>query len=165
MQLGSFGGTYFRDIKSAVTGRAYKGRDAIAEFPKAWFRGLDVSKEVCSSTHDRAINKYGVDCGVCLGQWETSGWISSIDPYGWFQWYCRFFMGRRSSDDCRQIGRFKQITALRRGQLCNDIINASAACKDYEVSPVLRQSLQHWAYRLSLEDLEAHRKKLKSKKK
>jgi len=164
LQLGSFGGTYFRDIESAVVGQALKGRDVIKELPKNWFKGLDVPKQVCSPIHNRALNKYAVDCGVCLGQWETSGWISSLDPYGWFQWFCRFHLGRRSTDDCRQIGRFRRITGLRRGQLCNDILNARASWNDATVSPVLRQALQHWAYRITREDLEAHKKK-KTKKK
>jgi hypothetical protein len=159
LRLGSFGGTYFRDIKSAVTDQAYKGRQVIAEFPNAWFKGLDLARQVCSPTHDKALNKYKVDCGVCLGQWETSGWISSLDPYGWFQWYCRFFLGRRSTDDSRQISRFQRITALRRGQLCNDLLKSRAKATDMKVSPVMRQALQHWAYCLRPEDLKAQQKK------
>ncbi|CAE8712195.1 unnamed protein product, partial [Polarella glacialis] len=160
LQLGSFGGTYFRDIRSAVTGQELKGREVIAEFPKAWFKGLDLAKQVCCPTHDKAVNKYKVACGVCLGQWETSGWISPLDPYGWFQWYCRFSHGRRSSDDNRQISRFRQITAMRRGQLCKALVKARAKCTDTKVSPVMRQALQHWAYRLHPLELEAHRKQM-----
>lgn len=161
LQLGSFGGTYFRDIESAVTNKLLKGRATIEEFPKAWFKELNVAKQVCSSSYDEQVNQYKVTCGVCLGQWETSGWISPLDPYGWFQWYCRFFLGRRSSDDDRQIGRFRQICSLRRGQLCGALIKANATCGDTKVSPVMRQSLQHWAYRLTPADLRKHRANLK----
>ena len=53
------------------------------------------------SRHSMGVNKFGAKCGGSLGMWESSGWISSLDPYGWFQWYCRFFQGRRCSDDER----------------------------------------------------------------
>ena len=52
------------------------------------------------------VNRYRVKCGGSLGMWESSGWISALDPYGWFQWYCRFYLGRRCTDDERQIQRW-----------------------------------------------------------
>merc|ERR1711957_344088 len=136
-----------------------KGHEVIAEFPKAWLKGLNKTKQVCSAQHDAEVNKYGVSCGVCLGQWESSGWIGPLDPYGWFQWYCRFFLGRRTSDDDRQIGRFRKITALRRGQLCASVVESRTSCHDAKTSPLLRQALQHWGYRLTQEHLQAYRKK------
>jgi hypothetical protein len=164
MQLGSFGGTYFRDIVSAVTGVRYKGRDVIKEFPKDWFKGLDLDLGVCSPTYDKLVNKYKVSCGGSLGQWECSGWISELDPYGWFHWYCRFFLGRRSTDDARQVSRWLKgqgPTGRWRVRLCNDIIKKKAKLDDATVSPVLRQVLQHWAYKLTLEDLRRHAMKRK----
>eukprot|EP00927_Polykrikos_kofoidii_P039150 TRINITY_DN33587_c0_g1_i1.p1 TRINITY_DN33587_c0_g1~~TRINITY_DN33587_c0_g1_i1.p1 ORF type:complete len:270 (+),score=47.24 TRINITY_DN33587_c0_g1_i1:88-897(+) len=162
IQLGSFGGTYFRDIYSAVTGERYQGLEVIKELPKDWFKGVDVDTMVCSSAYAKKLNKYGVSCGGSLGQWETSGWISASDPYGWFQWYCHFFLGRRSTDDERQISRWQKgqgPTGRWRIRLCNDIIKARAAYDDVRVSPVLRQVLQHWAYKLEPADLEEHRRK------
>lgn len=135
----------------------------LSEFPSEWFKMLDLSKHVCSPIQDITVNKYKVAVGVCLGQWETSGWISPLDPYGWFQWYCRFSLGRRSSDDPRQIQRFRQIVALRRGQLCNDLIKSGSECNDLKVGSVMRQSLQHWAYKLTSADLTSHRQKMKAK--
>jgi len=162
MQLGSFGGTYFRDIVSGVTGRKYRGEDVIREFPRSWFKGLDFSTMVCASSYSKHVNQYKVSCGGSLGQWECSGWISELDPYGWFQWYCRFFLGRRTDDDARQIRRWlagQGPTGRWRVRLCNDIIKRKAKVDDAKVSPVLRQVLQHWAYKLTAADLASHRKK------
>jgi hypothetical protein len=162
MQLGSFGGTYFRDIESAVTGQKYKGRVVIKEFPRDWFKGLDLDSVVCSPTYGKQVNKYKVSCGGSLGQWECSGWISTPDPYGWFHWYCRFFLGRRTTDDRRQIDRWLRgqgPTGRWRIRLCNDLIKKKKKLEDVTVSPVIRQVLQHWAYKLTAADLEAHRQK------
>lgn len=159
IQLGSFGGTYFRDIVSGVTGEKYEGHEVVKELPEDWFDGLDLDADVCSSSYNKAANRYKVACGASLGQWECSGWISQLDPYGWFQWYCRFFLGRRSSDDERQIDRWMKgqgPTGRWRIQLCNKIIRARAHIDDVKVSPVIRQVLQHWAYKLTLSDLKQH---------
>lgn len=162
LQLGSFGGTYFRDIQSAVTGKSYQGKNLLKEFPREWFKSLDLAKCVCSQTYDKNVNKYRVSCGGSLGQWECSGWISELDPYGWFHWYCRFFLGRRSTDDERQISRWRAgqgPTGRWRIRLCNDIVREKAKIDDLKVSPVLRQVLQHWAYKLTPADLQRHKKR------
>jgi len=100
-QLGSFGGTYYRPIKSNITNKKYNNQHL--EFPKSWFIGLDSKTQVTSSICRTSLNKYKVSSGQSLRAWEESGWITPQDPYGWFQWYCRFYKGRRSSDDKRQI--------------------------------------------------------------
>lgn len=87
LQLGSFGGTYFRPITSSVTGESYK--DVWKELPKDWLEGLNIKTHVASSTYDKSLNKYKETCGGDLEMWESSGWITRIDPYGWFMWYCR----------------------------------------------------------------------------
>ena len=89
--------------------------------------------------------------------WENKGWINEQDPYGWVQWYCRFFKGRRSPDDDRQIRRWKAFAGEKgrfRNQLINLVISRETSHDDESVSPVIRQSLQHWAYRLNFEDFE-----------
>jgi len=159
MQLGSFGGTYYRDIVSAVTGQTYKGTQVIKEFPKDWFTGLKLETVVCSPHYSKQVNRYKGSCGASLGQWECSGWISELDPYGWFQWYCRFFLGRRTTDDARQISRWEKGQGPKgrwRSRLCNDILKAKGKVDDVKVSPVLRQVLQHWAYQLKAADLKKH---------
>lgn len=103
LQLGSFGGTYFRTIHSSITGKTYS--DAHKEFPADWFAGLDIAKAITAKVYVKAHNTYKIDCGGGLDMWEESGWIRDIDPFGWFQWYCRFYLGRRSDDDERQVAR------------------------------------------------------------
>jgi hypothetical protein len=87
LQMGSFGGTYFRPITSKVTGESYK--DVWKELPADWLEGLDIKTQIASKTYDKSLNRYKETCGGDLEMWESSGWISNIDPYGWFMWYTR----------------------------------------------------------------------------
>ncbi|EKU22710.1 hypothetical protein NGA_0037902, partial [Nannochloropsis gaditana CCMP526] len=84
LRAGSFGGGYFRPIHSSVTGEDYS--DAHKEFPSDWFEGLDMKRMITSKTYRPDINTYGVKCGGSLEMWESSGWITPVDPYGAFQW-------------------------------------------------------------------------------
>jgi hypothetical protein len=91
--------------------------------------------------------------------WESSGWISDIDPYGWFQWYCRFYMGRRSSDDARQISRGNGVAGVKgrfRNQLIGRCSRARKCFDDVSISPVIRQALLHWGYELTEKDADIY---------
>ena len=123
LNLGSFGGTYFRRIRSSVTNETYSG--VYKEFPKDWFEKLDIKKQVTSAKYQTTVNRYKVKCGGDLHMWESSGWISNIDPYGWFQWYCRFYLGRRSTDDDRQIKRGLGVCGPK-GRFRNQLIGRAA---------------------------------------
>jgi hypothetical protein len=163
LDLGSFGGTYFRPIDSSVTGKRHDNE--WKDLPEDWFKDLP-AKKFKSARYDNSVNTYGVSCGGDLNMWESSGWIRDIDPYGWFQWYCRFYLGRRSSDDDRQIarglgvfgptGRWKRNLVnqcLSRVKDQKDSDQLSKVLHDHAISPKIRQLLQHWGYRLSLKDL------------
>jgi len=153
---GAFGGTYFRPINSSVTGKSYRSSDVIREYPKSWFSGINIETHVTSSKYDKKINKYGVKCGSSLEDWEGNGWIVKQDPYGWFQWYCRYYKGRRTKDDERQIERWKKLAGPNgrfRKRLINMIKKKNTTYDDYTVSPVIRQVLLHWAYELRPGDL------------
>mmetsp|Transcript_22066 Transcript_22066/g.51900 ORF Transcript_22066/g.51900 Transcript_22066/m.51900 type:complete len:124 (-) Transcript_22066:95-466(-) len=116
-----------------------------------------------SSTYRNNINKYRVKCGGSLGMWESSGWIVDVDPYGWYQWYCRFYQGRRCSDDARQISRWLKSAGPKgrfRSQLCNKILAAAARHDDVSISPVIRQTLLHWGLEITPEVLEKHIKRV-----
>ena len=172
LQMGSFGGTYFRPIYSQVVESQLK--DQHKEYPDSWFTGLDIPKQITSSIYDPQVNTYKVKCGQSLIAWEESGWISNLDPYGWFQWYCRFYRGRRHpEEDARQIKRWKNLTG-EKGRHRNSLItriqkaiknNPKLNIHSKEISPARRQTLQHWGYKLTQKDyderIEAKNKKNK----
>ena len=100
IKKGAFGGTYFRDIYSEVNSKWYKN---------SWkeFKALESidKKYYCSDFYDVDLNYYSVEVGTSLRFWENKGGLNKIDPYGWFQWNFRYWKGRRSEDDKRQINR------------------------------------------------------------
>lgn len=165
LQSGSFGGTYFRPIQSSVTGLKYNKQ--WLEFPQDWFEGLDVRKQVAASVYNPKVNRYAVKCGGDLDMWEGSGWIKEQDPYGWFHWYCRYYLGRRTEDDSRQLQRWKNCTGPKgrwKNTLIGKCVKMELGFDNIAVSPVIRQTLQHWGYRLTKEDFEARKKILAQKK-
>ena len=131
---GAFGGTYFRDIYSGINEKWYK--NSWKEFDQ--LKNID-AKCYASDYYDVNVNKYGVKCGKSLRFWENKGWINKIDPYGWFQWYFRYWLGRRSKDDKRQINRWKKIVSRFRGKLVKMIRDAGCKFDDYSISPKIRQ--------------------------
>jgi hypothetical protein len=122
LRLGVFGGKYMTDCG--------------AEFPEGWFEGARLSPR----RRDPGLNFFGVDASQPLSVWRAKGWIHADDPRGWFQWYCRYFLGRRMGDDARQIGRWR---AMRR-----HVRQVERACErgDLHCRPRQRQALLHWAY-------------------
>jgi len=125
LALGVFGGVYMRDCAR--------------EFPKDWFAKAKFQKKA-RYEHDPKLNFFGVNASQPLSVWRKKGWIHTDDPRGWFQWYCRYYMGRRSSDDDRQIKRWKAIT--------RHIAQLKKHCRKGDLScrPVQRQAVLHWAY-------------------
>ena len=81
------------------------------------------------------------------------GWINGTDPYGWFQWYFRYYLGRRSKDDERQIKRWKGVVNRFKGILIKMIKDADSKFDDYSISPKIRQILLHWGYELVESDV------------
>lgn len=122
LTLGVFGGKYMTDCRD--------------EFPASWFTKAKLSPE----RHDPSLNYFGVNASQPLSVWRKKGWIHPDDPRGWFQWYCRYYLGRRSLDDERQIRRWRQIARhaaqVRKGCLPRDL-----DCRRRQ-----RQALLHWAY-------------------
>jgi hypothetical protein len=123
LQMGIFGGKYMTDCRD--------------EFPADWF---DQSK-LCHEIHDPGLNFFGVNASKSLAYWQSKGWIYEEDPRGWFQWYCRYYQGRRiPEEDNRQIKRW---LAMKR-----HIVQLQMNCPTGKLScrPVQRQALLHWAY-------------------
>ena len=144
---GAFGGNYFRDIYSNINEKWYK--NSWKEF--IHLKNID-AKFYASDCYDVNVNKYGVKCGTLLRFWENKGWINKINPYGWFQWYFRYWLGRRSKDDKRQINRRKKIVSRFRVKLIKMIRNSNSKFDDYSISPKIRQILLHWSYELTEKD-------------
>ena len=161
---GCFGGSYFRPLKSRKLGILIK--DDWQELPEEWYLGLDVNKYVASPRYDPDVNKFKVACGQSIEEWEANGWIAyEHDIRGWFQWYCRFFMGRRCEDDGRQVSRWKKCvggTGRWRRMLLKKYLQMGVRDvfddgeeEDKEVSPVMHQTCHHWAYQVQQMDLDA----------
>lgn len=123
LTLGVFGGLYFSDKPS--------------DLPPDWFKDAKLSPD---GIRHKELNFFGVNASQPLSVWCDKGWIHPQDPRGWFQWYCRYYLGRRSEDDARQIKRWK---AYRRHLMQ---VVANCRSKDFACRPRQRQSLLHWAY-------------------
>jgi hypothetical protein len=126
-QMGIFSGMYFRPIHSAITGKNYKDQYKEFEFLKE----LPV-KLLDNGKWDASLNKFKVKAGSPLEYWENAGWIKPQDPYGHLQWYCRFYNGRRTVDDRRQIDR------------ANNMLMRFGQRKDK--SARVKQALLHWGW-------------------
>ena len=122
LALGVFGGKYLTDC--------------VDEFPDDWF----VEAKLSPGFKDISINYYQVDASQLLSEWKKKGWVHPQDPRGWFQWYCRYYMGRRTDDDLRQIKRWK---AFRRHE---SAVKKNCEMYDFRCRKKQRQALLHWAY-------------------
>jgi hypothetical protein len=122
LELGIFGGVYMRDCTQ--------------EFPEDWFDNA----KFALNKRDKSLNYFGINASQPLAVWRMKGWIHEDDPRGWFQWYCRYFMGRRHPDDIRQIKRWKAITR-HIAQLKKNCEVGNELCR-----PRQRQAVLHWAY-------------------
>ncbi|MDO9026925.1 MAG: hypothetical protein Q7U87_03490 [bacterium] len=123
LELGVFGGKYMTDCKK--------------EFPKSWFR----KAKLCPQHHDPNLNYFKVNASQPLKVWQDKGWIHPADPRGWFQWYCRYYLGRRMpEEDARQIKRWK---AIKRHVMA---LKKNCPKERLDCRPRQRQALLHWAY-------------------
>jgi hypothetical protein len=134
-EMGAFGGTYWRPILSKIAGnRELKDRHKHQRI-RALFAGIPADKLTRPfPEYDTGVNKYGVKCGSSLEYWEDHGWIKEPDYYGWMEWYCHFYAGRRIADDRRQIDRWLALAGPRGRFFVRK-----------NKSPVVRQTLLHWA--------------------
>ena len=160
LREGAFGGTAFRDYHSRVLGRPIDVEAELAELPEDWLERLDVDGMLRRDQLDPSCNKFKVKAGQSLEDWEKAGWIRPLDPRGWFQWYYRFFLGRRSADDARQIGRWLKACGpggrFRKSLAVNVAAKGGGRWDDPTVNPVVRQTLWQWGYELTESDYQAY---------
>ena len=131
LAIGVFGGVYMRDT--------------IKEYPKEWFIKAKFAPVKTDKTrkkyHDPELNYFKINASQPLSVWQKKGWIYKDDPRGWFEWYCRYYMGRRiPEEDARQIKRWKQMIR-HTAQIHNNCRAGDMTCR-----PRQRQALLHWAY-------------------
>jgi hypothetical protein len=164
MREGCFGGTYWRPLYSKALGVSIQ--DDWKELPEEWISGLKIEKFLTSMEYDPEVNKFGVSSGQTIEEWEAAGWINhEYDVRGWFQWYCRYFLGRRCDDDERQISRWKKCVGetgrwrrilLKKYQAAGIRTVADEGEDDVEgVSPVIHQTCHHWAFEIRQDVLDA----------
>ena len=123
LEMGVFGGKYMTDCKD--------------EFPTSWF----IKAKLCTERHDSTLNFFGVQASKSLAYWQEKEWIHPENPRGWFQWYCRYYYGRRMPvEDARQIKRWRA--------MIRHIAQVKKNCTPGDVTcrPKQRQALLHWAY-------------------
>jgi hypothetical protein len=122
LEMGIFGGKYMTDCRD--------------EFPAEWFEYARLNPD----RHDPDLNFFGINASKPLSYWRAKGWIHPDDPRGWFQWYCRYYMGRRCADDERQIKRWLAMTR-HIAQIKKNCLPGNLNCRRRQ-----RQALLHWAY-------------------
>lgn len=155
LQGGAFGGTFFRPHYSTILKRELDPDAELAELPADWIEGLDRERYLTNEDYDPSVNRYGHKAGQSLAEWEKAGWIARADPRGWFQWYCKFYMGRRSRDDERQVGRWQRACGPAgrfKRSIAQKVNQNGAAWNDESITPVVRQVCWQWAYELSEKD-------------
>lgn len=122
LELGVFEGKYCNDCRG--------------ELPGEWFE-----KARISDISDPSLNCFGVKSRQPLSEWRRKGWIIDPDPRGWFQWYCRYWLGRRLPDvDAVQIKRWRAF-ARHAAQVRANCPEHCLSCR-----PRQRQALLQWSY-------------------
>lgn len=125
LKMGVFEGKYCNDCRD--------------ELPGEWF--VDAKVVGADDPADPSLNHFRVKSRQSLNVWQEKGWIVGDDPRGWFQWYCRYYLGRRVKDvDEWQIKRWKAF-ARHAGQ-----IKANCRKGDLDCRPKQRQALLQWSY-------------------
>jgi hypothetical protein len=128
LELGVFGGAYFIGVDGLIP----------SDIPKSWFKGVKLSK---TGKKEDNLNFFGQNASQPLSFWQKKGWIYKDDPHGWFQWYCRYFLGRRIvGEDDRQIKRWKAIQ--------RHIAQVVKNCRPHDLNcrRKQRQAILHWGY-------------------
>jgi hypothetical protein len=122
LELGVFEGKYLNDCTD--------------EFPATWFTNARIG-----DTPDITHNHFAIKSRQPLSVWRQKGWIIEPDPRGWFQWYCRYYLGRRIDGvNAAQIKRWRGF-ARHAGQIRANCDPGDIFCRRRQ-----RQGLLQWAH-------------------
>ena len=146
IEQGAFGGCYFGLEIDEYIDYNYT---SLFEYH---FKGLDTSLYL-GETYKPKVNKFKIRSGMDYRYWKDKGWMNERDPYGWFEWYCKFDLGLRGEDDNRQIGRWQDFCGTN-GRWRNRIYSMIWETGDWSISPRIQQSLLHWGYKVNEEDYD-----------
>ena len=146
IEAGAFGGNYFGvDVGANL--------DDYKELFKYHFDGLDTSLYL-GEKYSPKLNAFKTRSGMPYEYWKEMGWMNERDPYGWFEWWCKYEMGQRGNDDDRQIIRWQNFCGISgrwRLDIYRKIDNNNG---NYNISRRVQQSLLHWGYVVNEEDYD-----------
>lgn len=148
---GAFGGSYF-GVEELEGDYDYQSlfQETLGDVPTSFY---------LQPKYSAKINKFKTKSGMGYEYWLDKGWIHEDDPYGWFEWYLKYYNGRRHQDDERQINRWLGVCGPR-GRWRNRIYNNIVQKNDKSVSPRIQQTLLHWGYRVNDKDLETFKQNI-----
>jgi len=144
IEQGAFGGCYFGLPIEEYTNYEY------TELFNYHFDGLDTSLYL-GETYKPKMNKFKIRSGMPYEYWKEMKWMHERDPYGWFEWWCKYDIGLRGEDDNRQISRWQDFCGVN-GRWRNRIYNRIHETGKWEISPRIQQSLLHWGYEVNEDD-------------
>jgi len=146
LEYGAFGGCYF-----GLPIEEYTNYDYDSLFNEL-FDGID-TKLYLGERYSPKLNQFKLRSGMDYDYWKEMGWLHQDDPYGWFEWYCKYTLGRRHEDDTRQITRWQNFCG-KSGRWKDRIYTRIHETKNWNISPRIQQSLLHWGYYVNEQDYD-----------
>ena len=146
LEYGAFGGCYF-----GLPIEEYTNYDYNSLFNEL-FDGID-TKLYLGERYSPKLNQFKLRSGMDYDHWKEMGWLHQEDPYGWFEWYCKYTLGRRHEDDTRQITRWQNFCG-KNGRWKDRIYTRIHETKNWDISPRIQQSLLHWGYYVNEQDYD-----------
>ena len=152
LESGAFGGCYFGLPVEMTHKIDYKNlfSATLCEIDPSLYLG---------KTYNAKINKFKTNAGMDYQYWKGKGWIHEDDPHGWFEWYLKYYNGRRHPDDARQIKRWNDFCGPN-GRWRRTIYKKIHESGNWNVSPRIQQSLLHWGYEVNQNDYQLYLNKL-----
>jgi len=166
IELGVFGGTYWRDLKNCVSPNMELLSGDYKKLPEQYWKGLPEERLIKPyNEYDKNINKYKVKTGTTYKFWCEKGWIKPTHPRGWYHWYCNYYYGIKSEYDDEEKRRWERFCGPKgrfRLWLITKILQKNGKWDDLTIAPKIRQNLLEWGYQLTKRDFDNEVKRRKS---